>query len=48
MHDEGVSRFVDHHACPATREMYASDLRDLSQFLARRLSLSLPAITEGR
>ena len=46
MHDEWVSRFVDHHACPATRQMYASDLRDLSQFLARRLGLNLPAITE--
>jgi integrase/recombinase XerD len=46
MHDEWVSRFVDHHACPATRKMYASDLRDLSQFLARRLGLTLPAITE--
>jgi site-specific recombinase XerD len=46
MHDEWVSRFVDHHACLATRQMYASDLRDLSQFLARRLGLSLPAITE--
>ncbi len=46
MHDEWVSRFVDHHACPATRQMYASDLRDLAQFLARRLGLSLPAITE--
>lgn len=46
MHDEWVRRFVDHHACPATRDMYASDLRDLSQFLARRLGLSLPSITE--
>ena len=46
MHDEWTRRFVDQHRSPLMREMYASDLRDLSQFLARRLGLSLPAITE--
>ena len=46
MHDDWTQRFTTQHPSPLTRQMYASDLRDLSQFLARRLGLSLPAITE--
>lgn len=46
MHDDWIRRFVAQYSCAATRTMHQSDLRDLSQFLARRLGLILPAITE--
>jgi integrase/recombinase XerD len=46
MHDEWIRRYLDHHPSAATRRMYASDLGDLAHFLSRRLSLTLPAITE--
>jgi integrase/recombinase XerD len=43
---EWIQRFVDQHASPATRGMYASDLRGLVDFLERRGQGGLLEMTE--
>ena len=41
MQDLLIRRFIDQHACAATRQMYACDVRDLIGYLERTLRLGL-------
>ncbi len=46
MHEAWTERFLNLRPSPATRRLYASDLRDLVGFVGRRFSLTLPGFTE--
>lgn len=46
MHEAWTERFLSLRPSPATRRLYASDLRDLVGFVGRRFGLTLPGFTE--
>jgi integrase/recombinase XerD len=41
-----VDQFLSQYSSSGTRRVYRADLRDLTQFLGRRLTLKLPAVSE--
>lgn len=48
MSEAWIQRFIDQHACLATRRMYACDLRDLVEFLRRRFGSGLLQLAEDQ